>query len=175
MPGLSETWTSAACTSFRIASDPSDFAPQALIPCFTPDRSHVGKYALAKLCLTGRSSAAHLTQNQSGKGREELNNLRGGTYCTRLPCTAVLSKWTRGVDKKADRSSAEFPPSAHAIIGTERMDLIHLCPKAVRQEREQEFPRPVGSPLTLVSCTYVTFHCLSEDFNVLLRAGKFLP
>lgn len=64
----------------------------ALIPCFTPARSHVGKYALAKLCLTGRSSAARLTQNQSEKGREELKNFRGGTYCTRLPCTAVLSK-----------------------------------------------------------------------------------
>lgn len=57
------------------------------------------------------------------------------------------------------------------------MDLIHLCLRAVRQEREQEFPRPVerGPPLTLVSCTYVTFHCLSEDFNVLLRAGKLFP
>lgn len=57
------------------------------------------------------------------------------------------------------------------------MDLIHhLCPRAVRQEWEQEFPRPVGRPpLTLVSCTYVTFHCLSEDFNILLRAGKFFP
>jgi len=57
------------------------------------------------------------------------------------------------------------------------MDLIHLCLRAVRQEREQEFPRPVERffSLTLVSCTYVTFHCLSEDFNVLLRAGKFFP
>jgi len=53
------------------------------------------------------------------------------------------------------------------------MDLIHLCLRAVRQEREQEFPRPVERffSLTLVSCTYVTFHCLSEDFNVLL--GSF--
>ena len=57
------------------------------------------------------------------------------------------------------------------------MGLIHLCLRAVRQEREQEFPRPVERffSLTLVSCTYVTFHCLSEDFNVLLRAGKFFP
>lgn len=58
----------------------------ALIPCFTSARSHVGKYALAKLCLT---------QNQSGKGREELKKKTffiGGTYCTRLPCTAVFRK-----------------------------------------------------------------------------------
>ncbi|GER38134.1 metallothiol transferase FosB [Striga asiatica] len=33
----------------------------------------------------------------------------------------------------------------------------------------------VKKPLILVNCTYVAFHCLSEDFNVLLRAGKFLP
>lgn len=43
----------------------------ALIPCFTSARSHVGKYALAKLCLT---------QNQSGKGREELKKLLSRRY-----------------------------------------------------------------------------------------------
>lgn len=95
MPGLPETWTSAASASelHPILKTSRPFTNKlALIPCFTPARSHVGKYALAKLCLTGRSSATHLTQNQSGKGREELKNLRGDTYCTRLPCTAVLSK-----------------------------------------------------------------------------------
>lgn len=71
MPGLSERWTSATRTNSGVASDPKDFAPKALIPYFTPDRSHVGKYALARLCLTGRSSAAHLKQNLLGKGRED--------------------------------------------------------------------------------------------------------
>ncbi|WJZ97137.1 hypothetical protein VitviT2T_015768 [Vitis vinifera] len=37
-------------------------------------------------------------------------------YCTSRQSAALQSN---------DRSSAEFPPSAHAIIGTERMDLIH--------------------------------------------------
>ena len=60
---------------------PTLFVPWFSLVSFTPARSHLGKYALAKLCLTGRSSAARLTQNQSEKvGEKSLKNVRGRTY-----------------------------------------------------------------------------------------------
>lgn len=83
----------------------------ALIPCFTPARSHVGKYALAKLCLTGRSSATHLTQNQSGKGRKRrAQKLERRDLLHPIALHSRLKQWIRKVGLSCRPIFCRVPP-----------------------------------------------------------------
>lgn len=81
----------------------------ALIPCFTPARSHVGKYALAKLCLTGRSSATHLTQ--TGKGRKRRAQKLERRYLLHpIALHSRLKQWIRKVGLSCRPIFCRVPP-----------------------------------------------------------------